>query len=159
LQRALSAVETVAAGRDSRARKANTNQREGGSAAGAAAAAAAATSAAHLRVAALRAALAAAAEEAAAAGALGPTAWRRCCSVFTSLSSLWAHARDAEAEVEREAADLFRSRTKAPTVGRQLKHLSIPLSQPNKINGVPFITRRNPSDTLQGAQLNLKRGP
>ena len=82
---------------------------------------AAATSAAKLRVATLRAALAAAEEEAFASGALGPAAWRRCASVFASLSSLWAHARDADAEAEAEANDLFRRRVKPPTAAETLE--------------------------------------
>ena len=80
-----------------------------------------ARSAAQLRVEALRAALAAAAEEAATSGALSVDSWRGCCDVFASLSSLWAHARDAEAEAEREAAELFRSRTKPPTAAETLE--------------------------------------
>ena len=34
--------------------------------------------------------------------------------VFASLASLWAHARDAEAEREKEAGELFRARTRPP---------------------------------------------
>ena len=69
----------------------------------------------------MRAALAAAAEEASTSGSLSIEGWRRCCDVFASLSSLWAHARDAEAEAEREAAELFRSRTKPPTAAETLE--------------------------------------
>ena len=35
--------------------------------------------------------------------------------MFASLSSLWAHARDAESEAERDAHGLFRRRVKGPT--------------------------------------------
>ena len=107
-QRALSVVESVAIAQDAFARRANKNINTD-------AKGAAATSAAHLRVAALRAALAAASEEAASTGALGPAAWRRCCVVFSSLSALWAHSREADAEADAEVHDLFKSRTKAPT--------------------------------------------
>mgnify|MGYP004058777205 CR=1 FL=1 len=41
-------------------------------------------------------------------------AWRVARSVFASLASLWAHARDAEAEREKEAGELFRARTRPP---------------------------------------------
>jgi hypothetical protein len=78
-------------------------------------------SAARLRVAALRAALAAAEEESAATGALSLGAWRRCSGIFASLSSLWAHARDAEAEAERDAHELFRRRVKGPTAAEALE--------------------------------------
>ena len=111
-QRALSVVESVAWTRDAEARR--------GAGSGAdAKGQSAARSAAQLRVEALRAALAAAAEEASTSGSLSIEGWRRCCDVFASLSSLWAHARDAEAEAEREAAELFRSRTKPPTALRR----------------------------------------
>ena len=33
--------------------------------------------------------------------------------MFAALSSLWAHARDAESEAERDAHELFRRRVKA----------------------------------------------
>ena len=114
-QRALSVAETVARTRDAASR------RGGGDGGGASGREAAATSAAKLRVATLRAALAAAEEEAFASGALGPAAWRRCASVFASLSSLWAHARDADAEAEAEANDLFRRRVKPPTAAETLE--------------------------------------
>ena len=72
-------------------------------------------------MAALRAALAAAEDEAAATGALSLGAWRRCSGVFASLSSLWAHARDAESEAERDAHELFRRRVKGPTAAETLE--------------------------------------
>ena len=105
------------------ARTRDAASRRGGGATGGARRAreAAATTAAKLRVATLRAALAAAEEEAFASGALGPAAWRRCASVFASLSSLWAHARDADAEAEAEANDLFRRRVKPPTAAETLE--------------------------------------
>ena len=109
-QRALSVVESVAWTRDAEARR-GADATKGS----------AARSAAQLRVEALRAALAAAAEEASTSGSLSIEGWRRCCDVFASLSSLWAHARDAEAEAEREAAELFRSRTKPPTAAETLE--------------------------------------
>ena len=106
-QRAIGAVETVAAARDALARRGGY----GGGTAGddasrtssAHLAAAARGSSAKLRVACLRVALQAATDEAHDAGALGPASWRRCARVFASLASLWAHARDADAEREKEA--------------------------------------------------------
>ena len=118
-QRALSVVESVASTRDAAARRCSEGLAAGGL--GADAKTSAARSAAQLRVEALRAALAAAAEEASTSGSLSIEGWRRCCDVFASLSSLWAHARDAEAEAEREAAELFRSRTKPPTAAETLE--------------------------------------
>ena len=111
-QRALSVIESVAATRDAEARRGGGDAESRKQIA---------RSAAQLRVEALRAALAAAAEEAATSGALSVDSWRGCCDVFASLSSLWAHARDAEAEAEREAAELFRSRTKPPTAAETLE--------------------------------------
>ena len=107
-QKALSCLERVAASNDANARVNNSENGDNGNNASI-------VSAAKLRVAALRAALVSAEEEAYATGSLSPATWRRCSMIFTSLSSLWAHSRDAELEAEHDANSLFSKRVKGPT--------------------------------------------
>ena len=114
-QKALSCLERLAAVDDANARV------DGGGNDGQSVNTSAIISAAKLRVAALRAALAAVEEEARAAGSLSPAHWRRCSQIFTSLSSLWAHSRDAEAEATAEAHALFKTRTKGATAAETLE--------------------------------------
>ena len=114
-QKALSCLERLAAVDDANARV------DGGGNDGQSVNTSAIISAAKLRVAALRAALAAVEEEARAAGSLSPAHWRRCSQIFTSLSSLWAHSRDAEVEATAEAHALFKTRTKGATAAETLE--------------------------------------